>query len=191
MVSSGFCLAGFNYVAPVSERPSYSTAGDRASLVRTLERLLPDGMTARFDRRVDAGRKVARSYGDWRSLLWGEDLGGDVYGDELHVRPAGVAPGKAELLSAERGRRDWAVVAGETLDQVLARWGLKAGIEVAILTDRRWRLANSHVFRQRTFDEACAGLLIGLSHMPHPPAAERDGDVLTVTHRVRTGGVAK
>ena len=183
--------AGFNYVAPQSARASFAAVGETNSLARTLGRLAPEGLRVRYDRRVDQRRPIGRSYGDWQSLLWGEGLGGDLHGEELHVRPAGVAPGKAELLSAERGRRDWEIEAGEKLFDVLRRWGGRAGVHIAVLTDRTWRLGGAHVFRQRTFDEACAALLIGLSHMPHPPAAERDGDVLSVMHRVRNGGAAR
>ena len=180
--------AEFRYVAPPSARPSFAAVEDAATLARTLGRLVPKGMRVRFDRRVDGGRRVAHGYGGWRALLWGEGLAGDVAGDELHVRPAGIAPGAVELLTAERGRRDWRMEAGETLAGVLARWGRAAGVEVAVLTDRSWRIGRPHVFRSRTFDEACAALLLGLAHMPHPPAAERDGNVLSVMHRTGPGG---
>ena len=188
MIGAGAASAGFSYVAPQSERPSFSAVGDERSLARVLGRLAPAGMKVRLDRRVDGSRRVERSYPDWRSLLWGLGLAGDVHGDELHVRPAGLDPGRVELLSADRGRRSWQVGAGEMLAAVLARWGEAAGVEIVVLTDRSWRVEHSHVFRDRTFDEACAALLIGLSHMPHPPAAERVGDVLSVMHRSRSGG---
>ena len=90
-------------------------------------------------------------------------------------------------MSGERGRGDWRLNAGETLFDVLRRWGARAGVEVAVLTDRSWRIGASRVLRGRTFDEACAALLVGLSHMPHPPAAERNGSVLSVTHRLPEG----
>ena len=35
--------AGFRYVAPASERPSFTSVGDERSLVRTLGRLAPPG----------------------------------------------------------------------------------------------------------------------------------------------------
>ena len=176
--------AGFRYVAPASERPSFVAVGDERSLVRTLGRLAPPGMKVRLDRRVDGSAPVERTYPDWRSLLWGVGLAGDIHGDELHVRPAGLDPARVELLSPDRGRRSWAVRAGETLAEVLSRWGENAGVEIVVLTDRRWRIEQSRAFRNRTFDEACAALLVGLSHMPHPPAAERVGDVLSVMHRL-------
>ena len=181
-------VAGFRYVAPASERPSFAATGDERSLVRTLGRLAPAGMKVRLDRRVDGSARVERSYPDWRSLLWGLGLAGDLHGDELHVRPAGLDPARVELVSADRGRRSWRVRAGETLAEVLGRWGESAGVEVVVLTDRRWRVERSREFRNRTFDEACAALLMGLSHMPHPPAAERVGDVLSVMHRLPDRG---
>lgn len=187
---SAVAAAGFNYVAPPAPRASFAAVEDPATLAATLGRLAPRGMKLRFDRRVDPSRRIGRSYGGWRALLWGEGLAGDVNGTEIHIRPAGVAPGAAELVSAEHGRRDWRVVAGQTLAETLVRWAGAAGLEVAVLTDRSWRLGMSHVFRSRTFDEACAALLLGLSHMPHPPAAERVGNVVTVTHRPGPGAGA-
>lgn len=176
--------AGFRYVAPDGPRPAYASVEESLTLVGTLRRLVPAGLAVKFDRRVDSGRPVRASYGDWRSLLWGEGLAGDLHGNEVHVRPAGVAPGDVELLSAERGRGDWRLAAGETLVRVLRRWGARAGVELVVLTDRSWRIGENRVLRGRTFDEACAALLIGLSHMPHPPAAERNGSVLSLTHRL-------
>ncbi|MDE0173311.1 MAG: hypothetical protein OYH76_19160 [Defluviicoccus sp.] len=183
-MSPGLAAAGFNYVAPSAPRAAFAAVDDPSTLASTLARLAPRGMTLRYDRRVDPSRRIGRSYGGWRALLWGEGLAGDVNGTEIHVRPAGVAPGAAELVSGAAGRRDWAVRAGETLTVTLGRWAGAAGLEIAVLTDRSWRLGISHVFRSRTFDEACAALLLGLSHMPHPPAAERVGNVVTVTHRL-------
>lgn len=177
-------MAGFRYVAPEGERPAYASVDESLTLVGTLRRLVPGGMTVRFDRRVDSGRRVTTSYGDWRSLLWGEGLAGDLHGTEIHVRPAGVLAGDVRLLSADGGAGDWRVNAGETLSRALRRWGARAGVELVVLTDRSWRIGESRVFRGRTFDEACAALLIGLSHMPHPPAGERNGSVLSLTHRL-------
>lgn len=183
-MSPGLAAAGFNYVAPPAPRASFAAIDDPSTLASTLARLAPRGMRLRYDRRVDTARRIDRSYGGWRALVWGEGLAGDVNGTEIHVRPAGVAPGAAELVSGAAGRRDWAVRAGETLTATLGRWAGAAGLEIAVLTDRSWRLGISHVFRSRTFDEACAALLLGLSHMPHPPAAERVGNVVTVMHRL-------
>ncbi len=176
--------ADFRYVAPEGARPAWSSVEESLTLVGTLRRLVPAGMTVKFDRRVDSGRAVKRSYEDWRSLLWGEGLAGDLHGNEVHVRPAGVAAGDVRLLGAARGAGDWRVNAGETLVRVLRRWGSRAGVDVVVLTDRSWRIGESRVLRGRTFDEACAALFIALSHMPHAPAAERNGSVLSVTHRL-------
>ena len=182
--------AGFRYVAPDGPRPSFAAVDESPTLIGTLKRMVPPGLVVRFDRRVDSGRTVRGSYGDWRSLLWGEGLAGDVDGNEVHVRPAGVPAGAVELLTAERGRGDWRLRAGETLFEVLRRWGSRAGVEIVVLTDRNWRIEAARVFRGRTFDEACAALFIGLSHMPHAPAAERNGSILSVTHRL-SGETAK
>ena len=181
---TGVAEAGFRYVAPEGARPSFSSVDEALTLVGTLRRLVPAGISVRFDRRVDSGRAVRRSYGDWRSLVWGEGLAADVHGAEVHVRPAGLAPGDVELMGAERGRGDWRLNGGEMLFDVLRRWGSRAGVEVVVLTDRNWRIGVARVFRGRTFDEACAALLIGLSHMPHAPAAERNGSVLSITHKL-------
>lgn len=187
----GGAAAGFNYLAPEGARASFATVEGSATLVRTLQRLVPAGVEVRFDRRVDGGREVRRAYGEWRSLLWGEGLAGDLNGDELHVRPAGVAAGDVELASADRGRGDWRVRAGDTVARTLKRWGARVGVELVVLTDRQWRLNGSRVFRGRTFDEACASLLLGLAHMPRPPAGERVGNILTLTHRAPAGGTQK
>ena len=176
--------AGFRYVVPEGPRPSFAALDESLTLMGTLKRMVPSGAVLRFDRRVDSGRVVRASYGDWRGLLWGEGLAGDLHGNEVHVRPAGVAAGDVELLTAERGRGNWRLKAGETLLETLRRWGLRAGVEVVVLTDRNWRVGASRVFRGRTFDEACAALFIGLSHMPHAPAAERNGSILSVTHKL-------
>ena len=181
---AGSAEAGFRYVAPDGPRPSFAAVDEGLTLIGTLKRMVPKGLVVRFDRRVDSGRVVRVSYGDWRSLLWGEGLAGDLNGNEVHVRPAGVLPGDVELLTAERGRGDWRLEAGETLLKALRRWGSRAGVEVVVLTDRDWRIGASRVFRGRTFDEACAALFIGLSHMPHAPAAERNGSILSVTHKL-------
>ena len=75
---------------------------DPATLAATLGRLAPRGMKLRFDRRVDPSRRIGRSYGGWRALLWGEGLAGDVNGTEIHIRPAGVAPGAATVSPISR-----------------------------------------------------------------------------------------
>ena len=181
---AGPAAAGFRYVAPEGPRPSFAAVDESLTLAGTLKRMVPAGLAVRFDRRVDSGRAVRGAYGDWRSLLWGEGLAGELHGNEVHVRPAGVSAGNVELLTAESGRGDWRLRAGETLFDVLGRWGSRAGVEIVVLTDRNWRIGAARVFRGRTFDEACAALFVGLSHMPHAPAAERNGSILSVTHRL-------
>ena len=78
----------------------------------------------------------------------------------------------------------WQVHAGETLREVLARWGGHAGIEVLFLTDRRYRLHEGRGF-SGSFEEATQALFAALSHLPHPPAGEAraDGRTVAVLHR--------
>lgn len=175
--------AEFRYVAPEGARPSLAVAADPASLAQTLRRMAP-GLEPRFDRRVDAGRRVTRDYPDWRALLWGEGLAWTRRGGELHVRPAGVAPGDADLRD---GAAEWRIAAGETLRDALERWGARAGVGVAWLTDLQWRLHETRTFRG-TFAEALRTLLFGLSHLPRPPAGELRAGSLAVTHRLRPPG---
>ena len=176
--------AEFRYVAPAAPRPSFVALqpDDPHALGQTLRRLLPPEVTLRFDRRVPADRHLTHRYADWRSLLWGEGLAHDRHGDEIHVRPAGIAAGEVEL--AERGSSVWQLQAGETLRDALRRWGERANVAVVFLTDLNWRLHHDRTFRG-TFREAARALLFGLSHMPHPPAAElsADGATLAVMHR--------
>ena len=74
--------------------------------------------------------------------------------------------------------------AGETLREVLARWGARAGVEVQFLTDRRYRLHGAGAF-EGGFDGAVQALFKALDHLPHPPAGEfaAGGGSLAVTHR--------
>ena len=176
--------AEFRYVAPPAIRPSLAVAGD--TLAQVLRRMVPH-LEPRFDRRVDAGRRVARDYPDWQALLWGEGLAWSRRGEELHVRPAGVAAGDADLTAPEAGSALWRIAAGETLQAALERWAARAGARVVWLTDRQWRLHETRVLRG-TFAEAVRSLLFGLSHLPHPPAGELREHSLAVTHRLRTHG---
>ena len=124
------------------------------------------------------------AYPDWQSLLFGEGLAAVRRGGELHIRPAGLPPGAVELASADRGHGVWRVEAGDTLRDVLERWGTRAGVEVLFLTDRRYRLHRGQAF-EGAFIDAVRALFFALSHLPHPPAGEftADGRSLAVTHR--------
>ena len=173
--------AEFRYVAPEGARPSLAVAADPASLAQILRRMAP-ALEPRFDRRVDAGRPVTRDYPDWQALLWGEGLAWTRRGKELHVRPAGIAPGDAELAAPDSGSAAWRIAAGETLQDALERWGARAGIGIVWLTDRQWRLHETRTFRG-SFAEAARTLLFGLSHLPRPPAGELRAGSLAVTHR--------
>ena len=178
--------AAFRYIPPPGPRASFAMPGhgDPAALGPVLRRLAPKPLTVRFDRRIDTGRRVARDYGSWESLLHGEGLEHARHGDEIHVRPAGLDPADAEFVSGRGGRASWRIEAGETLADILARWGARAGVEILFLTDRRYRVHRSRAFHG-SFAEAVRALLFGLSHLPEPPAGELspDGASLAVTHR--------
>ncbi len=83
------------------------------------------------------------------------------------------------------GTSVWRVHAGERLREVLARWGVRADVEVLFLTDRGWRLDGAAAF-EGGFMDAVQALFRGLSHLPHAPAAARSegGTALVVTHRL-------
>ena len=83
----------------------------------------------------------------------------------------------------------WHVRPGETLRNVLGRWGRRAGIEVLFLTDRRYRLQEGRTFAG-PFAEAADALFATLSRLPHPPVGEQrsDGATLAILHRSRQAG---
>ena len=90
------------------------------------------------------------------------------------VTAATIMPdAKAGAVSRPAGAAEpqpWAVKSGETLRQVLKRWGGREGVEVVFLTDRMWTLRapwTSH----GTFEEAVADLCDALEWLPHPPHA--------------------
>ena len=98
--------------------------------------------------------------------------------------PAGLPPGAAELTGGDRGHGAWRVDTGDTLRDVLERWGARAGIEVLFLTDRRYLLHRGQAF-EGEFIDAVRTLFFALSHMPHPPTGELapGGRSLAITHR--------
>ena len=186
--------AEFSYIPPGGERPSFSVVeGDEYgwTLGARLAGLLPEGMTARYDRRVAVYREVLVGYPDWESLLYGEGLAGVLSGDVLEVRPAGVAAADVVLVAGGKGVGRWKVEEGELLRATLERWGERAGVELLWLTDRRYVLHRSRVY-EGTFAEAARAVMFGLSHLPHPPVCELSGDgrSMVVVHRVAgVGGV--
>ena len=109
-------------------------------------------------------------------------------GEMRSGEPRTVEPGAPETdrtgPAAEAAPELWRVHAGETLREVLARWGARAGVEVQFLTDRRYRLHGAGAF-EGGFDGAVQALFKALDHLPHPPAGEfaAGGGSLAVTHR--------
>ena len=107
---------------------------------------------------------------------------GSAAGDDAGFSATGPA-------AAEPGHGRWRVRPGETLREVLDRWGGRAGIQVMFLTDRRYRLHEGRAF-SGSFLEATGALFSALSHLPHPPAGEAGpgGGILAVLHRPRSAG---
>lgn len=98
-----------------------------------------------------------------------------------HVRPA---PDAAEAAGGV-----WRVNAGGTLRGTLDRWGARAGVDVLVLTDRRYRLHEARDF-PGPFADAVDALFAALAHLPHPPAGalSADGRTFTVLHRLPSAG---
>ena len=132
---------------------------------------------------------MARVYGDWRSLLYDRGLAWRRFGDELHIRPAGIRESDIEFAAARAGASDWRVWANETLRSVMSRWGARAGVEVVWRTDRHYRLQDGRMFRDRTFGEAAALLFAALGGVPDAPAGRLspDGASMAVKHARETG----
>ena len=109
-------------------------------------------------------------------------------GEMRSGEPRTVEPGAPETdrtgPATEAAPEPWRVHAGETLREVLTRWGARAGVEVQFLTDRRYRLHGAGAF-EGGFDGAVQALFKALDHLPHPPAGEfaAGGGSLAVTHR--------
>ena len=97
---------------------------------------------------------------------------------------AGLSTGASE--SAAHGDHLWHARSGETLREVLSRWGEREHVEILFLTDRRYRLHEGRAF-EGSFAEASQALLSALSHLPRPPVGERrfDGRTFAVMHRAR------
>ena len=192
-MTSAPALAGFGYTPATSDRRTVVVEERSAtSLVEVARRLAPAGVKLRWDRRVEAGQSVRGVYGDWESLLFDAGLAWDRFGDEVHVRPAGLPAGEVKLASVGEGVADWRVKAEETLEATLARWGARAGVDVLWLTDRSYTLHEERTFRG-TWSEAVRGLLSSLSGLVNSPAAElRDGfGPLAVMHRPTRGEEAE
>ena len=127
--------------------------------------------------------------------------------DFIYVTPAGTgsglqtaeerrsdAPVSRDAVSSDAGPAEdvtWRVEPGESLRTVLARWGGRAGVEVLMLTDRRYALGAGRIYRG-SFPDAVTALLAALSHLPAAPAGElsADGRRLAVTHSSAAGAPA-
>ena len=116
--------------------------------------------------------------------------------DAAGLEAAGPADERVPAWTLQRpggaGAGLWHVHPGETLRNVLSRWGGDAGVEVLFLTDRRYRLHEGRAF-PGSFAEAAQALLSALSHLPHPPVGEirPDGRTYAVMHQAslhRAGG---
>ena len=114
--------------------------------------------------------------------------------NESQPHRTAVAGEEGAPATVEAGIEDpdaglWQVRPGETLREILGRWGGRAGIEVLFLTDRRYRLHEGRTFAG-PFAQAADALFATLSHLPHPPVGERrsDGGTLAVLHRSRQAG---
>ncbi len=132
---------------------------------------------------------MEQSYGDWRSLLFDRGLAWRRFGDELHIRPAGVREGAVQFAAARSGASDWRIRAEETLRSAMSRWGARAGVEVLWRTDRHYRLHDGRVFRGKTFEEAAALLFAALGDVRDAPAGRlsADGASMTIRHMRRVG----
>ena len=181
--------AGFEFNPGLRETARLH-ATDETSLAETAARLGPAGVKLRWDRRVEGGRPVKQAYGDWRSLLFDRGLAWRRFGDELHIRPAGVREGEVEFASGRAGASDWRVWADETLRSVLSRWGARAGVEVVWRTDRHYRVHDGRVFRGVTFEEAAASLFAALGDVSNAPAGRLSGDgsSMAMKHVWKDGG---
>ena len=76
----------------------------------------------------------------------------------------------------------WDVAPDEMLGDTLRRWGERVGVEVHVLTDRRYRLQGGQRFIG-TFGDAVHALLDSLSWLPDPPRADiTNQNVLLIRH---------
>ena len=174
--------AGFEF-EPGSRETVWRHAPDETSLAETAARLGPAGVKLRWDRRVEAGGRVEQVYGDWRSLLFDRGLAWRRFGDELHIRPAGIREGAVEFATARAGESDWRAWADETLRSAMSRWGARAGVEIVWMTDRHYRLHEGRVLRGKTFEEATALLFTALGEVAYAPAGRLSADGASMAMR--------
>ena len=105
--------AGFSYTPVQSDRSMFIHGpADRLGIAEVAARIAPAELKLRWDRRVDAGRRVRAVYADWRTLLFDMGLAWARHGDEVHVRPAGLPPGEVQLAAVGQGVADWTLREG-------------------------------------------------------------------------------
>ena len=98
------------------------------------------------------------------------------YLDPVEVRVEEAAP-------APPAPAHWDVYAGESLAETLSRWSGRVGVEMHVLTDRRYRMDGGRRFIG-SFEDAVAAFLESLAWLPEPPVAEYTTQgVLLIRHR--------
>ena len=101
--------------------------------------------------------------------------------------PAAASPQAAVTPRESYTEPHWDVKPGEMLGDTLRRWGARVGVEVHVLTDRRYRLEGSRRF-VGNFSDVVAALLDSLSWLPHPPHADiTEQNVLLIRHASPAG----
>ena len=111
-------------------------------------------------------------------------------GRDTTVETRGAGPGDAEHVivedpnngnsSKESGPGDagpevWRVHPGETLREVLARWGARAGVAAVFLTDRGYRLHGGHAFEGEFFASVEALTHSAICPIRPPPGSHPAG----------------
>ncbi len=100
----------------------------------------------------------------------------------IAVPPAAMTPPSGPGAIAEPDMPYWDVRPGEMLGDTLRRWGARVGVEVHVLTDRRYRMDGSRRFLG-SFSDVVEALLDSLSWLPNPPQADiTDQNVLLIRH---------
>lgn len=176
--------ASFSYVPP-PDPPAWQTTAEAppGSLARLIADTVEDVTDVIWADGTDPARAAPADTTDWRAALTAAGLAWRYEGSVLHVFQAAAGQGSNSVVAAPPPKV-WSVAAGELLEDVLARWGEEASINIVWLTDRRWRIDQPATFRGE-FADATRGLLFGLSHLSHAPVAQfaASGRTLAIVHR--------